>query len=310
MLNRKYNRKIMSRLLIYDADSYLPFGEDGNTKPKVPMNKFKEILFNIMEALINFFKQVWRAMTSVINRLKQTRKALDSLDNYKFEMSDEQLTASTSGGKHFKHPQLTYTSNVSLFKANMKLIREITENCNDIVNQRLVDLSEDKKISTIRDRNIVGKINKKRETLDQTIDDWEQHDKFYMYKFDFENQGIKVGKFLYTGPDEIRVTSDAMFRKLVTNMKNSLDALIKHAEGTEELLDQVTSNRRKLFMALNKENTDSSKADVVNELKDVLNINLKSSRKGFGLMMKMSGGVIKEYAGFVNYVKKNFVSNS
>lgn len=307
MLNRKYNRKVMSRLLIYDANSQLPFSEDGNTTPNVPMSKFKEILFNIIEALVKFFRQVWRAMTSTIKRLKQTREQLDSLDRYRFEKSNEQLTATIAGG-HYEHPQLTYTNNVKLFKANMKLIREITESCNEVVNQRLIELSNNKKVSTIRDRKIVGELSKKRETLDTIIDDWNQHDKFYLYKFDYNNKGIQIGQQLYTGPDEIRVTSDAMFRKLVTNMKNSLDALIKYSEGTEELLDQVTSNRRKLFMALNKDNTDGNKSDVVSELKDVLNINLNSSRKGFGLMMKMAGGVIKEYAGFVKYVKENFVS--
>lgn len=308
MLNRKYNRKVMSRLLIYDANLQLPFGEDGNTTPSVPMSKFKEILFNIIEALVKFFRQVWRAMTSTIKRLKQTREQLNSLDRYRFEKSNEQLTATSVGGKHYEHPQLTYTNNVKLFKANMKLIREITESCNEVVNQRLIELSNNKKVSTIRDRKIVGELSKKRETLDTIIDDWNQHDKFYMYKFDYNNKGIKIGQQMYTGPDEVRVTSDAMFRKLVTSMKNSLDALIKYSEGTEELLDQVTSNRRKLFMALNKDNTDGNKSDVVSELKDVLNINLNSSRKGFGLMMKMAGGVIKEYAGFVKYVKENFAS--
>lgn len=308
MLNRKYNRKVMSRLLIYDANSQLPFGEDGTTTPNVPMNKFKEILFNIIEALVKFFRQVWRAMTSTIKRLKQTREQLDSLDRYRFEKSNEQLTATTAGGKHFEHSQLTYTNNVKLFKANMKLIREITESCNEVVNQRLIELSNNKKVSTIRDRKIVDELNKKRATLDTIVEDWNQHDKFYLYKFNYNNKGIKIGQQLYTGPDEVRVTSDAMFRKLVTNMKNSLDALIKHSEGIEELLDQVTSNRRKLFMALNKDNTDGNKSDVVNELKDVLNINLNSSRKGFGLMMKMAGSVIKEYAGFVKYVKENFAS--
>lgn len=309
MLNRKYNRKIMSRLLIYDAESHLPFGEDGNDTKKVPMNKFKEILFNIIEALVKFFRQVWRAMTSTIKRLKQTRKELDTLDKYRFERSDEYLTAATTGGKHFKHPQLTYKTNVKLFRANMKLIRDITENCNEVVNQRLADLSNDNKVSTIRDRKIVDELDKKRETLDKIIDDWEQHDKFYMYKFNYDNRGVKLGKQIYTDPSDTRITSDTMFRKLITNMKNSLDALISHAEGTEELLDQVTSNRRKLFMALNKNNTDGEKSDVVSELKDVLNINLNSSRKGFGLMMKMAGGVIKEYAGFIKHVQKNFKSN-
>ena len=63
------------------------------------------------------------------------------------------------------------------------------------------------------------------------------------------------------------------------------------------------------MMALDKTNTDGKRSEVVRELKDVLNINLNSSRKGFGLMMKMAGGVIKEYSTFVKWCKKNYEVN-
>lgn len=61
----------MSKILVYDPEPYSLMSEDGNIGK---MSKIKEIIYNIIEALISFFKQAWRAMTSVINRLKKLRK--------------------------------------------------------------------------------------------------------------------------------------------------------------------------------------------------------------------------------------------
>lgn len=304
MLNKKYNRSIMSKILIYDPEPYSLMSEDNNIGK---MSKVKEIIYNIIEALISFFKQAWRAMTSVINRLKKLRKTLDDLDKVKFELSDDYLTASTTGGKHFKNPQLSYLNNTRLFKANMKLIREIVDGCNNILDQRLNDLNDNKKIDRIQNNSIIETLDKKRETLDQIIEDTDQHEKFYMYKFNYDDRGISLHGKIYSedSPNSTRVTSDAMFRKLVSGMKNGIDALIKHASKTEEYLDKASSNRRKLMMTLNKNNTNGEASEIINELKTVLKSNLDSSRKGFGLMMKMSGQVIKDYSEFVNWCKKN-----
>lgn len=312
MLDRKYNRRIMARVLIYNPEPYSMFGEDGNTTPEVKMSKFKEIIYNIIEAIISFFKQVWRAMTSTIKRLKQLRKELDSLDKVKFNApNDATKPLATTGGQHFATPRLSYTNNSSLFKANMKLIREITDGCNAILNQRLKDLSSGNKVGLIKDNKAIEVLNKKRAILDKIVADYEQHNKFYMIKFNYEDRGIKIGKNIVPedGLDSNTVTSDVTFRNLVSNMKRGIDNLISYASKTEEELDRATSNRRKLMMALDKTNTDGKRSEVVKELKDVLNINLNSSRKGFGLMMKMSGGVIKEYSTFVKYCKKNYEVN-
>ena len=312
MLDRKYNRRVMAKLLIYDPEPLSMFGEDGNTTPEVKMSKFKEIIYNIIEAIISFFKQVWRAMTSTIKRLKTLRKELDSLDKVKFNATNDAMKPlATTGGHHFATPRLSYTNNSSLFKANMKLIREITDGCNAILNQRLKDLSSGNKVGLIKDNKAIEVLNKKRAILDKIVADYEQHDKFYMIKFNYEDRGIKIGKNIVPedGLDSNTVTSDVTFRNLISNMKRGIDNLVSYASKTEEELDRATSNRRKLMMALDKTNTDGKRSEVVKELKDVLNINLNSSRKGFGLMMKMSGGVIKEYGTFVKWCKKNYEIN-
>lgn len=278
---RAENRRLRTKLKL----SYLiAMGEEAkiDVASKNKSKSFASTIHDILDIIIKFFVQMWRAMTSVTDKLAKLQATLHNINDIEIERV-----------KIHSLKEFIYFKDDEYLMAYLKTAKEINRILKNIIDQRLRDMRDGNMITSIRDSSVINRLN---ELQDRAKEYFETTDGGTIMVSDSQyplSKGFDV------------VTSNAQLKELIRNKADFMTKFTDYAKDVERELDALESTKRRVLSYLSREDFDSNSEfeKASKELNEVLNTFLGSSQHMFGNIMRLIGFDLTGCARVINIIR-------
>ena len=303
-MERKYNRNIVSATLELTSPSLrkaraenrrlrtklklsymIAMGEEAkiDVASKNKSKSMMSTIHDLLDVIISFFKQMWRGLTSVTDKLSKLQATLHNINDIEIDR------VKINNLKDF-----IYFKDDEYLMAYLKTAKEINRILKNIIDQRLRDMRDGNKITSIRDSSVINRLN-------------ELQNKAKEY---FEN--TDGGTIMVTDSDyplskgfEV-VTNNAQLKDLIRKKADFMTKFTDYSKDVERELDALESTKRRMISYLSREDFDSNSEFKLasKELSEVLNTFLGSSQHMFGNIMRLIGFDLTGCARVINIIRQ------
>ena len=278
---RAENRRLRTKL----KSSYLiAMGEEAkiDVASKNKSKSFASTIHDILDVIIKFFRQMWRAMTSVTDKLAKLQVTLHNINDIEIERV-----------KIHSLKEFIYFKDDEYLMAYLKTAKEINRILKNIIDQRLRDMRDGNMLTSIRDSSVIDRLN---ELQDRAKEYFETTDGGTIMVSDSQyplSKGFDV------------VTSNAQLKELIRNKADFMTKFTDYAKDVERELDALESTKRRVLSYLSREDFDSNSEfeKASKELNEVLNTFLGSSQHMFGNIMRLIGFDLTGCARVINIIR-------
>lgn len=279
---RAENRRLRTKLKL----SYLiAMGEEAkiDVASKNKSKSFASTIHDILDIIIKFFKQMWRAMTSVTDKLAKLQATLHNINDIEIERV-----------KIHSLKEFIYFKDDEYLMAYLKTAKEINRILKNIIDQRLRDMRDGNTITSIRDSSVIDRLNELQDRA-----------KEYFETTDGGTIMVTDSKYPLTKGFEV-VTSTAQLKELIRNKADFMTKFTDYAKDVERELDALESTKRRVLSYISREDFDSNSEfeKASKELNEVLNTFLGSSQHMFGNIMRLIGFDLTGCARVINIIRK------
>ena len=278
---RAENRRLRTKLKL----SYLiAMGEEAkiDVASKNKSKSFASTIHDILDVIIKFFVQMWRAMTSVTDKLAKLQATLHNINDIEIERV-----------KIHSLKEFIYFKDDEYLMAYLKTSKEINRILKNIIDQRLRDMRDGNMLTSIRDSSVIDRLN---ELQDRAKEYFETTDGGTIMVTDSQyplSKGFEV------------VTSNDQLKELIRNKADFMTKFTDYAKDVERELDALESTKRRVLSYLSREDFDSNSEfeKASKELNEVLNTFLGSSQHMFGNIMRLIGFDLTGCARVINIIR-------
>ena len=278
---RAENRRLKTKLKL----SYMiAMGEEAkiDVASKNKSKSFASTIHDILDVIIKFFRQMWRGLTSVTDKLAKLQSTLHNINDAEIDR------VKINNLKDF-----IYFKDDEYLMAYLKTAKEINRILKNIIDQRLRDMRDGNKITSIRDSSVIDRLN-------------ELQNKAKEY---FET--TDGGTIMVTDSDYplskgfTAVTNNAQLKELIRSKADFMTKFTDYAKDVERELDALESTKRRVLSYISREDFDSKDEFEMasKELNEVLNTFLGSSQHMFGNIMRLIGFDITGCARVINIIR-------
>ena len=306
-----------------DHEERLKNRNNKASKPLSPVgdavgeNKFVKWFNDMIDAIVKFFRNVFRSITAVRPKLERLLKKVKSMyEKYdkttkKVDNQDSNIDIwiakanefnelDTSRRMQFNPSRNEQVRTVGLnYDTLLKDIKELGIRVNGVISQRLHDIRNGVKIEKVKDTSVYHRIRFLSGKLDKKITESKKNKKNGV-RFNYY-----IGKLEDSSREYTRVSLEDL-DDLFPYLQHDVEETTTLIERTQKNLDRQRDLKRILMRSINKNTVAENEnwKDVRNEMTNLLVPYLKINQQAFGLYLKRVGHAMKSMGKLIQTLEK------